>query len=87
MFLMICLADPAVRNQLRLDTDAGDRLNQSASFVRTIERRQAMKRACEEIMLDLDPLEAGVTIARAIMFGRVEDAVYRRHSVPSTLAG
>lgn len=46
-------------------------------LVRTNDQRcEAIKRACEETMLNLDPLEAGMSIAR----GRVEDAV--RHGIP-----
>lgn len=45
-----------------------------------------MKRACEEIMLNLGPLEAGMSIKRAAVPERVADAVHRWQSVSSTLS-
>ena len=71
-----------VPDQLWLDTDASDRLN---NLPRTDDQRcEAIKRAREETMLNLEPLEAGMSIARATVLGRVDDVAW--HSVPGTPA-
>jgi glucose-1-phosphate thymidylyltransferase len=65
-----------------LDTGTHDSLHDASSFVRTIERRQAIKVMCpEEIGLELGYLTADQVLARADRLGKTEYAAYLRRRI------
>lgn len=65
-----------------LDTGTHDSLHEASAFVRTIERRQAMKIACpEEIALERRWLTPDQVIERAAHLGNTDYAAYLRRQV------
>ena len=65
-----------------LDTGTHDSLHDASSFVRTIERRQAIKVMCpEEIAFELGYLSADQVLARADKLGKTEYAAYLRRRI------
>jgi glucose-1-phosphate thymidylyltransferase len=65
-----------------LDTGTHDSLHDAASYVRTIEHRQAIKVMCpEEIAFELGYLTADQVLARADKLGKTEYAAYLRNRI------
>src|SRR5262245_54869953 len=71
-----------------LDTGTHDSLHDASSFVRTIERRQAIKVMCpEEIAFELGYLSADQVLSRADMLGKTEYAAYLRRRIKELADG